>query len=439
MSASSQLATQPVPPLWYQVLIRLIIPIYRWRVHRRSGDAADYDEEVQQRFGPLVAPQHQHSIWFHAVSVGETNAAAPLIQHYLNQGLPVLVTNTTRTGQARARALFAHTYPSQFQAVFLPVDERALVEAFILRYQPRILLLIETELWPNLIAALCQHHVPIALLNARLSERSARGYARFSRLTRPMLRQLNVIAAQDEATRQRFIQLAAPVDRIHTVGSIKYDIQPPAEIYQQAQDLRQHWQLQSRKIFILASTHAPEEQLLLTQLVPYLQADSRLLCIVVPRHPERFDEVAKLIETLNLNLQRRSLAQTIQPTTSVFLADSMGEMWLWYALAHVAYVGGSLNTPGGGHNILEPIACGVATIVGQRYFNFQSTVDAFVAQEAILVAADAKQAVQQLMRLLEDNPYHTAIVERATTLLHANQGSLQRHLTIIDDLLAVSS
>lgn len=195
------------PPFWYNLLLSCIKPLYRSRVKKRSGHLVDYQDEVRERFGEFQTAKNQNVIWFHAVSVGETNAAQPLIAHYLKLGQAVLVTNTTRTGQARAKSLFSEHYPELFQAVFLPVDQRDLIEQFISHYQPRILLLMETELWPNLLACVHQRQIPQLLLNARLSEKSAKGYAKFKRLTAPMLQQLDFIAAQDQASKQRFEEI----------------------------------------------------------------------------------------------------------------------------------------------------------------------------------------------------------------------------------------
>lgn len=423
------------PPLWYDLLIRLIKPLYRWRVRRRSGHLADYADELHERFGPFQPAQHPGALWFHAVSVGETNAAQPLIEHYLRHGQPVLLTNTTRTGQARARSLFAQKYAALIQTVFLPIDQRQLIEQFVHQYQPRIVLLMETELWPNLLAVLAEQGIPSLLLNARLSERSAQGYARFGRLTRPMLQQLSAIAAQDEPTQQRFIQLGMRPERVMLVGNVKFDIQPPAPQLQQAQQIRQAWQLERRQIMVLASTHASEEQQILAALQPILLQQPELLCIVVPRHPERFDSVFNDITMLGYRVKRRSLQQQAEADTQVYLADSMGELWLWYALADVAFVGGSLNSPGGGHNILEPIALQVPTVLGKNYFNFQQIVDEFVQHDAVRVAQDVAQAAQYLLELLQQPHLAQAMQQRAQQILQRNQGAVARHLALIDQYL----
>ncbi|OEY91524.1 3-deoxy-D-manno-octulosonic acid transferase [Acinetobacter qingfengensis] len=422
-------------PLWYNSLLTLIKPLYRLRVKQRFGHLDDYQQEVDERFGNFQPVKNKNTIWFHAVSVGETNAAQPLIEHYLKLGQAVLVTNTTRTGQARAKSLFAEKYPTLFQAVYLPIDQKHLIEKFVVLNQPRILLLMETELWPNLLSIVHQHHIPQLLLNARLSEKSAKGYGKFQRLTFPMLQQLDWIAAQDQATFDRFHHLGKSQSEMSVVGNVKFDITAPKHFIQQASQLRQEWQLQQRKIMVLASTHAAEEQQILAALTSALFKDKDLLCIVVPRHPERFDAVFTEIEKLGLKAHRRSLGQTIEPDTQVYLADSMGELWLWYALAQVAYVGGSLNEPGGGHNILEPIALNVPTILGKNYFNFQHIIDEFVEHDAVKVVQNTDEAAQILLDLFDNQAQRDQMNQQAQQILQANQGALAQHIALIDRYL----
>lgn len=423
-------------PLWYNAALALLKPIYQSRIRKRAEHPEQLQQELLERFGPFQPAKNLHAIWFHVVSVGETNAAQPLIEHYLKVGHPVLVTNTTKTGQARAKSLFLKApYLDLFQAVYLPADQVHLIREFYQKYQPKLLALVETELWPNLIDQAQHFQVPCLLINARLSEKSAKGYAKVKGLTRGMLQNLQQLLAQDLATQQRFIALGMPSERTSVVGNIKFDISAPEDFVEQAVQLQQTWQLQDRKIITLASTHAPEEQQLLTALKPYFAEHPELLCIVVPRHPERFDEVAAQVQKLQLNMQRRSLAEVIQPETQVYLADSMGEMWLWYALSQVCYVGGSLNEPGGGHNILEPLALNVATVLGKNYFNFQSIVDEFVAAEAVYVVEDAEQAVNTLTQLLFEPALRAQLNQNAQVIMYKNRGSLTEHIHVMNQYL----
>lgn len=422
-------------PFWYNFLLACIKPLYRWKIKQRAENDALFQQECLERFGPFQPPKNLNTMWFHVVSVGETNAAQPLIEHYLKLGQAILVTNTTKTGQARAKALFAEKYPNLFQAVYLPVDQKSLLKQFFESYQPRLLALVETEIWPNLIAQAQQQQIPCILLNARLSEKSAKGYGKVPRLTQSMLQQLTCLLAQDAATQQRYVALGLDQAKSQVVGNIKFDISAPVSSIQQAKQLKQEWQLAGRQVITLASTHAPEEAQLLKQLHSHLNANPHLVCIVVPRHPERFDEVYRVCQNLNLNTQRRSLQQTIQPDTQVFLADSMGEMWLWYGLSQVCFVGGSLNEPGGGHNILEPMVLNIPTVIGPRYFNFQSIVDEFVTEQGILIGENAEQVTQQLLSCLNDPVQTQQLVAYAQQVLQRNKGSLQKHIQLLDHYL----
>ena len=422
-------------PFWYNFLLVCLKPLYRWKIRQRAESDALYQQECLERFGPFQPPKNLNTIWFHVVSVGETNAAQPLIEHYLKLGHSVLVTNTTKTGQARAKSLFYEKYSTLFQAVYLPVDQKPLLKQFFELYQPKILALVETEIWPNLIAQAKQKQIPCILLNARLSEKSAKGYDKVRRLTQPMLQQLTWLLAQDIATQQRYVDLGLDQSKSQVVGNIKFDISAPTSFIEQAEQLKQEWQLEKRQIITLASTHAPEEEQLLKQLQPHLNSNPDLLCIVVPRHPERFDEVYKICQSLNLNTQRRSLKKPIQIDTQVFLADSMGEMWLWYALSQACFVGGSLNEPGGGHNILEPMVLNIPTVIGPRYFNFQSIVDEFVAAQGILIGENAAQVAQQLLSCLDDPLQTQQQVAHAQQVLQRNKGSLQKHIQLLDHYL----
>lgn len=423
-------------PFWYNAALALVKPLYQSRIRKRATDPEQLQQELTERFGPFQPPKNLHAIWFHVVSVGETNAAQPLIEHYLKLGHPVLVTNTTKTGQARAKSLFLKApYLDLFQAVYLPADQKTLIREFYQKYQPKLLLLMETELWPNLLDQAPQFNVPTVLLNARLSEKSAKGYTKVKGLTRGMLQQLTQLLAQDIATQQRYIQLGIAAEKTQVLGNIKFDITAPERFIQQADQLTQEWQLGGRKIVTLASTHAPEEKEILSALKAALEADPYLVCIVVPRHPERFDEVFQAAQSLGLKTQRRSLGQHIKADTQVYLADSMGEMWLWYALSQACYVGGSLNEPGGGHNILEPIALNVPTILGKNYFNFQTIVDEFVQADAVAVVQDAQQAAEVLLELLQDQVKAEILNAAAQQIMQLNTGSLAKHIQVIDQYL----
>ena len=422
------------PPFWYQLLLAIIVPLYRLRVWQRSRMQPDYQQEVIERFQIANTVKNQQVIWIHAVSVGETNAAQPIIEHFLKLGQLVLVTNTTRTGQARAKALFAQNYPDLFEAVFLPVDTVGLMQQFLQCYQPRLFILIETELWPNALSLTAQANIPSILINARLSERSAKGYGKFSRLTRPMLNDLSCIAAQDSDTAQRFMALGADKNNVVVTGSVKFDIQPPEFLVQQAKQLKQDWQLQGRPILVAASTHDPEEADIIAQFKTVLVQYPNAVLIVVPRHPERFASVAQLIKTNGFDLFQRSQQHVIQPKTQVYLADSMGELWLWYALADMAFVGGSLSS-NGGHNPLEPVALGVPVVMGEHTFNFQAIVEQLTQAGALQQVESSQQVMQVWLNWLQQPELAKQAGVAGLQVMQANQGALGKQVELVEGLL----
>ena len=422
-------------PFWYSLLLAIIAQLYRLRVFLRSRHEPDYELEVAQRFGKLPATTLKNPVWIHAVSVGETNAAQPIIQHLLNMGLPVLVTNTTRTGAARVKTLFAENIQNnQLEQHFLPIDTASLMNEFIDLHQPRALLLIETEIWPNLLAILHQRKIPSMLMNARLSERSAKGYGRFTSLVKPMLEHLTRIAAQDQDTANRFIGLGASGSKVIVTGSLKFDLTAPEENLELAKKLRKDWQLENRPVLFAASTHEPEEQEILTAFKALHVEFPRALLIIAPRHPERFDRVAALIEEQGLSYTRRSLNQAGNSTVSVFLADSMGEMWTWYALSKMAFVGGSLSETGG-HNPLEAASLGVPVVMGSHTFNFAKIVELLKEAGALIQVNDAEAVMQVWRNWLLSEAQYTDAANAALAVMQANQGALKRQLNLVDDLL----
>jgi 3-deoxy-D-manno-octulosonic-acid transferase len=427
-------------PFWYTLLLALIAPLYRLRVYLRSREEPDYHLEVSQRFGPLPAPHiaahFGPPVWVHAVSVGETNAARPLILHLLELGLSVLVTNTTRTGAARVQALFAESIADQqLEQHFLPLDSKALMTAFIALHRPRALLMIETEIWPNLLALTAAQQIPSMLINARLSERSARGYARFAGLTQPMLRHISLIAAQDQDTAQRFIDLGSPVDQVVVTGSLKFDLTAPPAALTLAHELQAKWPLAGRRIIVAASTHEPEEAQLLTQFKILHTAHPEYLLILVPRHPQRFERVAELIKEHDFQLVRRSLAQAIAADTAVYFADSMGELWTWFSLSDAAFIGGSLSE-NGGHNPLEPASLGVPVVMGPHTFNFAQIVALLKGAGALVQVDDVAGVAQVWTNWLSDETSRKAASDAALRVMAANQGALQRQLDLVDKLIA---
>lgn len=418
-----------VARLLYTLLFHLLLPVVFLRLLWRGSRAPDYLRRWEERFG-FGIPSMQGGLWVHAVSVGETVAATPLVNAWrrAHPGQPVFVSTMTPTGSARVHALWG----DRVMHSYAPYDLPWAWALFFRRVRPQLLVIMETELWPNLLHAAHVRGIPVFLANARLSERSARGYARVSWLSRPMLAELAHVAAQDEPTAERFRALGVPADRVTVTGSVKFDITPPEHILEKAQQLHAEWHLAHREVIVAASTHSGEDIPILMAFAAIRARHRHALLILVPRHPERFENVASLVQQKKLTLARRSRNEPVRDDTAVLLGDTMGELMLWYALAKIAFVGGSL-VPAGGHNILEPMVMDVPTLSGPHIFNFQSIADELVAANALqLVSADE---LGRVCNALLDHPeVANAHVVAARTVLARNRGALQRQLALIDEL-----
>ena len=407
----------------YTLLFYFILPFALLRMLWRSRKAPAYRQRWGERLS--LTPRHAPAtgvIWFHCVSVGESLAAVPLIRAARTRwpDVPVLVTTTTPTGSERVRATFGDTV----YHVYLPFDLPGMMARFLRRWQPRVLVVMETELWPNLVAACARRCIPVMLANARLSERSARGYARISGLTRPMLRRLSLIAAQFEPDARRFISLGASPDRVQVTGSLKFDLHIDPEKAALGRALRQQWQ---RPVWIAASTHDGEDRPVLAAHRRLLTQHPDLLLVLVPRHPERFDAVAALVQSEGLACARRSHDEAVTASVQVYLGDTMGELLGLFGAADVAFVGGSL-VPTGGHNPLEPLAMGVPVIMGPHVFNFQVICDALKEAGALVTVQDDEALADAIHRLLEDRVLREKQVEAGQAVLAANRGALDRQL-----------
>ncbi|WP_134555166.1 lipid IV(A) 3-deoxy-D-manno-octulosonic acid transferase, partial [Pseudomonas aeruginosa] len=333
----------------YTLLFHLGLPLVALRLWWRARQAPAYAKRIGERFSLSLPEVPPGGIWVHAVSVGESIAAAPMVRALLERHpqLPVTVTCMTPTGSERIRALFGE----QVRHCYLPYDLPWAAARFLDRVRPRLAVIMETELWPNHIHACAVRGIPVALANARLSERSARGYARFAGLTRPMLAELSWIAVQTEAEAERFRRLGARPECVSVTGSIKFDLRIDPQLPLAAAALREEWDATARPLWIAASTHAGEDEIVLAAHRRLLETRPDALLILVPRHPERFAGVHELCRREGFATVRRSGGEPVARATQVLLGDTMGELLFLYALADIAFVGGSL-VPNGGHNLL---------------------------------------------------------------------------------------
>lgn len=365
----------------YSILLYLLLPFMFMKLWWRGRANPAYRQRWRERLGYVEAVETKRPcICLHAVSVGETMAARPLIESLLNTYPQAVlwITSTTPTGAATVERLFAQ----RIRHSYLPYDTPSAIQRFLNRVQPQLFLVMETELWPNLYAICAQRKIPLVLVSARLSERSARGYARIKTLTAETLAPLALIAAREQQDAERFRALGATTNQIKVLGNIKFDAPIATQVNTQAKALRQTWG--ERLVWVAASTHSGEDELVLQVHQQLLKSLPSLLLILVPRHPERFDEVAALCEQAKLSYQRRTEQLVLPLASQVLLGDSMGELLLWYACADVAFVGGSLVEVGG-HNPLEALAFAVPVISGQYIDNFQDIYPCLVQLGAAVV------------------------------------------------------
>jgi 3-deoxy-D-manno-octulosonic-acid transferase len=407
----------------YGVLLHLLIPFALLRLLWRGRRQPGYLRHVPERFGFYALQIKQPAIWLHTVSVGETRAAEPLV-NAVRARWPhhhILLTHMTPTGREAGEQVFGN----QVSRCYLPYDLPFAVERFLSHFQPRLGLLLETEIWPNLIHACRARSTPLYLVNARLSERSAQRYARFAGFTRATLQELAGVAAQTQADATRLAELGAL--RVHVSGNIKFDRSPRAQDLELGERFRA-W-FGQRPVFLAASTREDEERMVLEAVA--LAAHANMLTVLVPRHPQRFDAVAELLRHRGVSFQRRSDERPVAATTAVFLGDSLGELYAYYAGCDVAFVGGSL-LPLGGQNLLEACAVGKPVLVGPHTFNFDEATLLAVTAGAALRVRDVGELGTTLARLLADPEQRRRMGEAGLDLMRQHQGAAQCIVALLE-------
>jgi 3-deoxy-D-manno-octulosonic-acid transferase len=397
----------------YTMLVYLVLPFLPLRLWWRGRKEAGYREHVGERFGRYSGAPSVRSpvLWIHAVSLGETRACVPLVEH-AKKAFPhatILVTHMTATGRAAGRSLFG----DRVVQAWLPYDVPFAVRAFLAQWRPAAGLLMETELWPNVVALAKDAGVPLFLVNARLSERSAAGYARIPSLTRPMFEALSGVAAQSDADAGRLAALGAREPAV--TGNLKFDVEPTADARALGRELKERFG-STRAIFVAAATRDGEEALIVDALVAR-PPPAGTLTVIVPRHPQRFATVANLLRERGIPFVRRSDNTPVSEDVGVVLGDSMGELFAYYTAADVAFVGGGL-LPLGGQNLIEPIAVGCPTLVGPHMFNFAEAARSAIAAGAALEVADATSLIETVGALLGD-PARRERMRAAARAFHA--------------------
>ncbi len=417
--------------LIYCLILYITVPIVLLRLVWRGRLNHDYWFRWPERFGWFRAPSLKNPIWIHAVSVGEVQAALPLVRELLVRypDCSIVVTTTTPTGSSRVREELGDAV---FH-VYLPYDLPGAVEQFLIRIKPRCLVVMETELWPNLFYQARQRNISIVVANARLSQRSLSGYQRLQKLTQATLGQISCIAAQGTSDAKHFESLGYPSESIHVTGSIKFDLDIPESTIKAGKELRQYLG-KNRPVWIAASTHEGEDELILQALVKVRETIPETLLMLVPRHPERFSAVVTLCEKTGFNVVRRTDEQLCDSSVQVFVGDSLGELLLFYAAADVAFVGGSLVSTGG-HNVLEPAALGLPAITGPYMFNFAEISEVMREVGALQQVENSVQLADAVVDILTHSEKRLAMGEQGKKMVAEKRGSLDRLLELVKPYL----
>jgi len=415
----------------YSLLWWLALPLVLGRLWWRGRKEPGYRQHLGERLGFYGRKLDEClTIMVHAVSVGETRAAEPLVEALLREypDCRILLTHMTPTGRATGRALFGK-HGDRIVQSFLPYDTGFMVGRFLRHFQPAVCILMETEVWPNLIHACAQHKVPVALVNARLSERSLRRGRKFGGIMMDAARAITLVAAQTEADAARVASLGAP--RVEVTGSIKFDVVPPSAALQTGAMLRARFP--DRPVLLCASTREGEEALILDAYRALAARPPGMLLVLVPRHPQRFDEVARMIEERGLSLARRStLPERVD--TEVLLGDSMGEMFAYFAACDLAFIGGSL-LPLGGQNLIEACALGKPVLVGEHTFNFLQATEEAVAAGAALRVPDAAALLRESVALLEDGARRAVMGEQASAFAGRHRGATVHTVELLRQII----
>ncbi len=412
----------------YSLIFALALPLILLRLAWQAWRNPAYRDRWLQRLGLYGRSRAAESpLWIHAVSVGEVGAAAPLIRA-LRERYPyrnILVTTSTPTGYATVARQFGETV----QHAYFPYDLLSIVGRFLRHFRPCMLLLMETELWPNVIHACHAAQIPVLLVNGRMSERSAQRYLAFRGLCAGMLQELTSIAAQSEADAARLVTLGAELARVRVTGSLKFDVHLPPSVFEEGASIRRELGA-NRAILMAGSTRPGEEEILLQALRLLRHRFPELLLVLAPRHPERFDAVTELMKREGWHFVRRSRGDPVTANTEIFLLDTMGEMLRFYAATDLAFVGGSLM-PLGGHNVLEPATVGVPVMAGPHLFNFAEIADKLQRAGALRLVGDATSLAATAAEWLDDTDARDRAGRAGRDIVAHNKGATRAVLELL--------
>ncbi|ANQ20370.1 3-deoxy-D-manno-octulosonic acid transferase [Vibrio natriegens] len=416
--------------LIYTLLLALASPILLFGLYKSKPNKPKFGPRWKEHFG--ITPKlntDQRPIWIHAVSVGESIAAAPLIKALKKQNpeQPILVTTTTSTGAEQVEklgGLVEHRY--------MPIDFNFAVKGFLKATNPKQMLIIETELWPNTLNTVHKAGIPISVVNARLSEKSCNNYAKVQALFNLLHPCLTQVLCQAESDAARFERLGVERNKLSVTGSIKFDIQISDDVKAKGKELRSTLG-ENRPVWIAASTHKGEDEQVLEAHKQVLELHPNALLVLVPRHPERFDNVFELCQNQGFETVRRTSKSDVTESTQVYLGDTMGEMLTLIGSADVCFMGGSLiGYKVGGHNVLEPAALGVPIITGPSYFNFSEIIDALRNSSAIIIAQDYHAIAEHVSNLIPSRRDRQSIISNAQNIVKTNQGAIVRTLNKVN-------
>ena len=414
--------------LFYTLVVYFLTPFVLLRLFYLSLKNPAYRLRWQERLGFFSWTNDDKPVlWIHAVSVGEVNAATPIINRLLEQypGYQILVTTVTPTGAITVEQHFG----KDVTHLYLPYDLPFAVKQFLKNIQPSLLITMETEIWPNLYHACKYSNIPILIINARLSEKSTKGYRLVSELMRQTLMKVNVIAAQTRKDAERFISFGANKNKVFVTGNLKFDITIPHSITEQAESLKRYFSV-NRPVWIAASTQEGEEEIILKAHKAVLKEYPDAILILAPRHPVRVNKVAQLCDSAGIKYVRRTEQQTFSPELNVYILDTLGELQLHYAASQLAFVGGSLvNT--GGQNMMEPASLGLPVISGRHTYNFTEITQLLSEQEALILVSDEHQLANEVCELLGDANRRHNIGERGRQVIESNKGNINSLMEII--------
>ena len=417
--------------LFYTVSFYFLTPFLLLRTLLRAIRVGQHGSRWYQRFGfiPKIS-SHRQVVWIHCVSVGETLAAVPLIKK-IQTDYPdriLVVTTTTLTGSERVKSIFS----DDVYHVYAPYDLPCAVRCFLKQTHPSLVIIMETELWPNMIHYCSHGNIPVVIANARMSNKSLKGYKRFPRFTESMLKKISYVVAQYDNDGKNFLELGLPESKLMIAGNIKFDSSLESDLVKKASKLKAHWShAGQRKIFLAASTHFGEDEIILEAYKQIKITHPDLLLIIVPRHPERFNSVAELLSRHKLSFVRRSTNPKITISDQILLGDTMGELILFYGLCDVTFVGGSL-VPVGGHSLIEPAIWGAPIISGPFLHNFLDVSKLLRNAEGMSICEDSTSIATTVSEILKDTNKSKRMGNAAKLIADSNRGALEKITKVID-------